>query len=183
MQIKKTYFDKVLLLEPKVHGDHRGFFVETYNQQSFKKIGIELHFVQDNHSLSAQRGTLRGLHYQNLPKAQSKLVRCIRGKILDVAVDIRKGSPTFGKYVAVELTAENKLQLLVPAGFAHGFVTLEENTEVCYKVDEFYSPEHDRSILWNDPQIQIDWKVESPVLSEKDLKAPLLSQSDFNFSF
>ena len=139
------------------------------------KAGIEVKFVQDNQSFSASKGTLRGLHYQLNPKAQTKLVRCTKGSIFDVAVDIRKGSPTYGKWFGIELSAENKKQLLVPKGFAHAFMTLTDDVEVQYKVDEIYSPENDRGIIWNDPAIGIEWPIDiTPILSEKDEKAPLL---------
>lgn len=183
MNIVQTEIEDVLIIEPKVFGDHRGWFTETYSKEKFKELGIDIDFIQDNHSLSAQKGTLRGLHFQLNPKAQTKLVRCTKGKILDVAVDIRKGSPTYKKWVAVELTEENKKQLLVPKGFAHGFITLTENVEVQYKVDEYYSPENDRSIRFDDPEINVDWGIENPILSDKDLNAPMLSESDINFKY
>ena len=183
MNIIKTEIEDVLIIEPKVFGDHRGWFTETYSKEKFENLGIDIVFIQDNHSFSAQKGTLRGLHFQQNPKAQTKLVRCTKGKILDVAVDIREGSPTYKKWVAVELTEENKKQLLVPKGFAHGFITLTENVEVQYKVDEYYSPENDRSIRFDDPEINIDWGIENPILSDKDLKAQMLSESDVNFKY
>ncbi|NSL52035.1 dTDP-4-dehydrorhamnose 3,5-epimerase [Calidifontibacillus erzurumensis] len=183
MKITKTKLDGVLILEPKVFGDHRGFFMETYNAKLFQEFGLDINFVQDNHSLSIPAGTLRGLHYQLEPKAQTKLVRCTRGAIYDVAVDIREGSPTFGEWVGVILSEHNKRQLLIPKGFAHGYCTLVEHTEVNYKVDEFYSPEHDRGIFWNDPALGIDWPVSDPVLSEKDQVHPLLKDAENNFSF
>lgn len=183
MKLIETKLEGVFLLEPKVFGDHRGFFMETYNAKDFQELGLEINFIQDNHSLSVPAGTLRGLHYQLEPKAQTKLVRCTRGAIYDVAVDIRKGSPTFGQWVGVILSEHNKRQLLVPKGFAHGFCTLVEYTEVNYKVDEYYSPENDRGILWNDPEIGIDWPVSSPVLSDKDQVHPLLKDADNNFTF
>jgi dTDP-4-dehydrorhamnose reductase/dTDP-4-dehydrorhamnose 3,5-epimerase len=183
MNFVKTGIEDVIIIEPKVFGDHRGWFTETYSKEKFRELGLEVEFVQDNHSFSAQRGTLRGLHFQLNPKAQSKLVRCTKGKILDVAVDIRKGSPTYKKWVAVELTEENKKQLLIPEGFAHGFVTLTDNVEVQYKVTEYYSPENDRSIKFNDPEINVDWGIEKPILSDKDLNAPLLKDSDKNFDY
>ncbi len=182
MNIIRTVLDDVIIIEPKVFGDHRGWFTETYSKKSLTKMGIEIDFVQDNHSFSAQKGTLRGLHFQINPKAQTKLVRCTKGKILDVAVDIRVGSPTYKKWVAVELSEENKRQLLIPRGFAHGFLTLTDDVEVQYKVDEYYSPEHDRSIRYDDQEFAIDWGIEAPILSEKDLSAPLLGESDSNFS-
>ncbi|ETA81771.1 spore coat protein [Youngiibacter fragilis 232.1] len=182
MNIIKTEIDDVLILEPRVFGDHRGWFTETYSKTKFQEIGIDIEFVQDNHSMSAQKGTLRGLHFQINPKAQTKLVRCTKGKILDVAVDLRKGSSTYKQWVGVELSEDNKKQLLIPKGFAHGFLTLTDNVEVQYKVDEYYAPECDRSIRFDDPEIGVDWEIENPILSEKDLKAPLLKDSDVDFS-
>lgn len=183
MNIIKTEIEDVLIIEPKVFGDHRGWFTEIYSKEKFREFGINIDFIQDNHSLSARKGTLRGFHFQLNPKAQTKLVRCTKGKILDVAVDIREGSPTYKKWVAVELTEENKKQLLVPKGFAHGFITLTDNVEVQYKVDEYYSPENDRSIRYDDPEIGVDWGIEDPILSEKDLNAPLLKDSNINFKY
>lgn len=184
MDIIETKLSGVIIFEPQVFGDHRGFFMESYNQKKFEEAGLKHNFIQDNHSLSEQVGTLRGLHYQLAPKAQTKLVRVTRGAVYDVAVDIREGSPTFGQWIGVTLSEQNKRQLLVPQGFAHGFFTIEPNTEVQYKVDEFYSPEHDRGILWNDPEIGIEWPLNiTPVLSEKDGKAPFLKDADINFTF
>ena len=183
MKIIKTELEDVLIIEPRVFGDHRGWFTETYSTLKFKGLGIDIDFVQDNHSFSAHKGTLRGLHFQLDPKAQTKLVRCTKGRILDVAVDIRKGSPTYKKWVAVELTEENKKQLLIPKGFAHGFLTLTDNVEVQYKVDEYYSLEDDRSIRYDDTEINIDWGHIEPILSEKDMKAPMLKDSDANFKY
>jgi dTDP-4-dehydrorhamnose 3,5-epimerase len=183
MQVIETKLPGVLILEPKVNGDHRGWFSEVYSKRTLAEFGIDIEFVQDNQSYSAQKGTLRGLHFQNNPKAQTKLVRCTRGVILDVAVDIRRGSPAFGQWVAVELSADNKKQLLIPKGFAHAFLTLTEDVEVQYKVDEYYAPDCDRSIRYDDPMIGVDWGSITPVLSEKDLKAPLLKNCDFNFTF
>ena len=182
MNIIKTEIEDVLILEPKVFGDKRGWFTETYSKTKFLELGIDIEFLQDNHSMSAQKGTLRGLHFQTNPKAQTKLVRCTKGKILDVAVDLRKGSSTYKQWVGVELSEENKKQLLIPKGFAHGFLTLTDNVEVQYKVDEYYAPECDRSIRFDDPDIGVEWGVEDPILSEKDLKAPLLKDSDLDFS-
>jgi dTDP-4-dehydrorhamnose reductase/dTDP-4-dehydrorhamnose 3,5-epimerase len=182
MDITKTKIDDVLILEPRVFGDHRGWFTETYSKIKFQELGIDIEFVQDNHSMSAQKGTLRGLHFQTNPKAQTKLVRCTKGKILDVAVDLRKGSSTYKQWVGIELSEDNKKQLLIPKGFAHGFLTLTDNVEVQYKVDEYYAPECDRSIRFDDPEIGVDWEIENPILSEKDLKAPLLKDSDVDFS-
>ncbi|MBE0448481.1 MAG: dTDP-4-dehydrorhamnose 3,5-epimerase [Actinobacteria bacterium] len=173
---------EVLLIEPKVFIDDRGFFMESYSKRDFEDLGLPQEFIQDNHSKSA-KGVLRGLHYQKDPMSQGKLVRCIRGLILDVAVDIRKGSPTYGRSISVILSEENKKLLWVPRGFAHGFITLEDDTEVIYKVDNPYSPEHDRGIAWNDPVIGIDWPLDSPSLSAKDTNQPLLKEADNNFSY
>src|SRR3954471_6373326 len=160
MQCILTEIPDVKVLLPKKFGDARGFFSETYSRKLLQECaGIDRDFVQDNHSLSAEAGVVRGLHYQLAPMAQDKLVRVVRGAILDVAVDIRKGSPTFGKHVSAVISAANWRQILVPIGFAHGFVTLEENTEVIYKVTNYYSPQHERGIRWNDPQLGIDWGV------------------------
>ena len=183
MNIIKTEIEGVVIVELKVFGDNRGWFAETYSKEKFHQLGVDVEFIQDNHSFSAQKGVLRGLHFQQPPMAQTKLVRCTRGEILDVAVDIRKGSPTYKKWVAVKLTEENKRQLLVPKGFAHGFVTLTDNVEVHYKVDEYYSPENDRGIRYDDPEINVDWGVEDPILSEKDLKAPLFKDCDIDFVY
>ncbi|MDF2037690.1 dTDP-4-dehydrorhamnose 3,5-epimerase [Cytobacillus oceanisediminis] len=183
MKVTKTKFEEVIVIEPKVYGDHRGWFTETYSKSILADHGINLEFVQDNQSFSAAKGTLRGLHYQLNPKAQSKLVRCTRGSIFDVAVDIRKGSRTYGEWYGIELNDENKKQLLVPKGFAHAFITLTDDVEVQYKVDEIYSPEHERGILWNDPEIGIEWPIEvKPVLSAKDEVAPLLKNAENNFT-
>jgi dTDP-4-dehydrorhamnose 3,5-epimerase len=170
----------VVLIETKKFGDDRGFFMETYKQSKFANAGIKEHFVQDNHSRSV-RGVLRGLHYQKDPHAQGKLVRCLHGKIFDVAVDIRIGSPTFGKWAGAELSGDNNLMLYVPKGFAHGFLVLSDTTEVLYKCTEEYAPEDDRGILWNDPTINIAWPVTDPLLSEKDRTRPLLKDADNNF--
>ncbi|MCF8565019.1 dTDP-4-dehydrorhamnose 3,5-epimerase [Alicyclobacillus tolerans] len=174
MNVIKTDLDGVLILEPKVFGDQRGFFTETYNKRTLEEHGIHIDFIQDNHSLSSTPGTIRGLHYQVAPAAQTKLVRCTSGAIYDVAVDIRRNSDTFGQWVGVILTADNHRQLLIPKGFAHGFCTLVPNTEVMYKVDEYYNPECDRGILWNEPDIGIPWPSSQPVLSAKDEEHPRL---------
>ncbi|AHV99283.1 dTDP-4-dehydrorhamnose 3,5-epimerase [Paenibacillus sabinae] len=184
MKFTKTNLEGVLIVEPAVFGDHRGWFMETYSQAKFLEQGIDLTFVQDNQSYSAVKGTLRGLHYQLNPKAQTKLVRCTRGVIYDVAVDIRKGSPTYGQWFGIELSAENKKQLLIPKGFAHGFMTLTEDVEVQYKCDELYAPDCDGGILWNDPDIGVKWPIDVvPVLSAKDEKAPLLKDTNLNFVY
>ncbi len=182
MNIIKTDIEDVLIIEPKVFGDHRGWFAETYSKSTFKELGIDIDFVQDNHSMSVQKGTLRGLHFQTNPKSQTKLVRCTKGKILDVAVDLRRGSSTYKKWVGVELSEDNKKQLVIPKGFAHGFLTLTDDVEVQYKVDEYYDSECDRSIRFDDPEIGVEWGMDEPILSDKDLKAPLLKDSDVNFS-
>jgi dTDP-4-dehydrorhamnose 3,5-epimerase len=180
LEVRPLGLGGVLEIVPKRHGDERGFFSETWNAARFAEAGIDLDFVQDNHSYSASAGVLRGLHYQLPPRAQDKLLRVIRGSILDVAVDIRRTSPTFGKWVSLEISAGKGNQILVPKGYAHGFVTLLPDTEVLYKVTEVYSPEHDRSIRYDDPAIGIEWPVlaEGFQLSEKDRKAPLLGMAE-----
>jgi dTDP-4-dehydrorhamnose 3,5-epimerase len=169
--------DGLKLVTPKKHGDDRGFFSETHNASTWEKAGLHYNFVQDNHSLSRDVGTVRGLHFQSEPFAQDKLVRVVTGRILDVAVDIRKSSPTFGKHVAIELSRENWRQLFIPKGFAHGFITLEPNTEVLYKVTNFYSPAHDFGLAWDDPDLAIEWgiKTDQAYLSDKDRKWPRLT--------
>lgn len=174
MKIEKTKIDGLVIISPQIFGDDRGFFVETYNMERYKEAGINVDFVQDNLSKS-QKSVLRGLHFQNEPFAQGKLVQVITGKVLDVAVDIRKSSPTYGEYVSVELSAENKKQFWIPAGFAHGFVALEDDTIFSYKCTNVYSPESEGGLLWNDEKIAIDWKLEEnsidePILSERDEK-------------
>jgi len=181
MKITKTVIDGILIIEPEIHKDYRGWFTESYSKIEFERYGIYTNFIQDNHSMSLKKGTLRGLHYQDNPKAQTKLVRCTRGMIFDVAVDLRKGSKTYGRWIGVELTSENQKQLLIPKGFAHGFVTLCDNVEVQYKVDEYYDPELDRGIRFDDPDISINWGVETPILSEKDKNAPYLKEIKLSF--
>ena len=181
MKVTKTKLEGAVIIEPDVFGDNRGWFYESYSKAKFMEYGIGCEFVQDNHSFSAATRTLRGLHFQLNPKAQAKLVRCTSGIILDVAVDLRKDSVSYKQWIAVELSSENKKQLFIPKGFAHGFVTLTDNVEIQYKADEYYSPAHDRSIAYNDPDIGIDWGVLNPILSEKDSAAPLLKDSDINF--
>ncbi|WP_304542736.1 dTDP-4-dehydrorhamnose 3,5-epimerase [Sulfurimonas microaerophilic] len=185
MNFIRTDIPDVVICEPTVHGDDRGYFVETFREDKLQEfLGYKINFCQDNESKSSY-GVLRGLHYQLPPHAQTKLVRVIQGKVLDVAVDIRKGSPTFGKHVAVELSSENKRQLLVPRGFAHGFVVLEDNTVFAYKVDSYYSPECDRGIAFNDSDIDIDWQVphEKLNLSAKDKVQPKLNETDDLFEY
>jgi len=179
MQLIETRIPEVKLLLPKQFKDPRGFFSEVYSRKAFAEAGIRSEFVQDNHSLSAEQGVVRGLHYQIPPMAQDKLIRVVRGSILDVAVDIRRGSATFGKHVTAVLSDENWQQMFVPAGFAHGFVTLEPNTEVLYKVSSYYSPTHERGIRWNDPALGIDWGIDPTraILSEKDRVYPVLASA------
>ena len=172
----------VILVEPEIFGDDRGFFLEFYKRSDFLRAGIDGHFVQDNHSRSV-KGVLRGLHYQKAPRAQGKLVRCLQGAIFDVAVDIRKGSPTYGKWVGRELSGGNKRMLYVPAGFAHGFLTLTDTAEVLYKCTDEYAPAFDRGIIWNDPDIGIAWRTSEPSLSGKDRALPPLRDADNEFLF
>lgn len=177
MKVTRLAIPDVLLLEPVRHRDHRGFFSETFSKRALAEAGVEIDFVQDNHSLSCERGVVRGLHFQTEPAAQDKLVRVPRGAVFDVAVDLRHGSPTFGKWVGAVLSADNWHQLLIPKGFAHGFCTLEPDSELLYKVSDYYAPECDRGVAWNDPDIGIDWPVapEAAVLSDKDAKQPRLA--------
>ena len=183
MNVIKTDVLDVYILEPKVFGDHRGWFMESWSQKKMEDAGLFYNFIQDNHSFSAQKGTLRGLHFQKGEAAQAKLVRCCKGAVMDVAVDMRQGSPTYKKWVGVELSAENHRQLLIPRGFLHGFVTLTDDVEFLYKADNLYSPENDRNVLWNDPEIGVDWNVENPIISDKDSKAPKLCESDIDFKY
>ena len=178
MRATSLVIPDVILFEPKVFGDERGFFFESFNQQAFNEAtGLDLHFVQDNHSKSAGN-VLRGLHYQLPPKAQGKLVRVVAGAVFDVAVDIRRNSPTFGRWVAEELSAENKRQLWIPAGFAHGFLVLSDTAEFLYKTTDYYAPAYERGIAWNDPALAISWPLRGrPSLSSKDAAAPLLAQT------
>ena len=183
MEVLKTAIEGLLIIEPTVFGDSRGYFFESYNKQRFNEAtGLDIDFVQDNQSKSCY-GVLRGLHFQKPPFAQSKLVRCVRGKVLDVAVDIRKSSTTFGKYVAVELTEDNHRQLFIPHGFAHGFVVLSEEAIFQYKCDNFYNKESEGAIAWNDPEIGIDWGIPSAdiILSDKDKVNPLLKDAEWLF--
>ena len=185
MKLIPTDIEDVIVIEPKVHGDSRGYFTETFRQDKLEEfLGYRVNFCQDNESKST-KGVLRGLHYQLAPYAQTKLVRVIQGCVLDVAVDIRKGSPTFGQHVSVELSAENKRQLFVPRGFAHGFVVLEEDTIFAYKVDNYYSPQNDRGIFFNDEALGIEWILKSDMLnlSDKDKNQPLLNETDDLFEY
>ena len=183
MNIQKTDLAGALVIEPDRFGDHRGFFAETYSKRIYTARGINATFLQDNHSLSATVGTVRGLHFQSPPHAQDKRVRCGRGAIFDVAVDIRRGSPTYGRWVGYTLSAENGAQLYIPAGFAHGFATLMPDSEIVYKCSDYYAPETEGSLRWDDPEIGIEWPLTTaPVLSEKDAKAPLLADFDSPFT-
>ena len=181
MNFIRTEIEGVWIVEPKVFGDHRGFFMESWSKRSFEEAGLFYDFVQDNHSSSSVKGTLRGIHFQRGDKAQAKLVRCVKGAVLDVAVDLRPSSPTYKKWVAVELSAENKRQLLIPRGFGHGFVALTDEVEFLYKADNFYAPEADGGIRWNDPEISVDWGVENPILSKKDSESPFLKDAVTGF--
>ncbi len=172
----------VILIEPNIYEDERGFFVETYKFSEFSGFGIKEQFVQENHSKSV-RSVLRGLHYQKIPMAQGKLIKAINGEVFDVAVDIRKGSPTYGRWISVVLSAENKRMLYVPVGFAHGFCVLSETAEVLYKVTEEYSPENDTGIIWNDPDIAISWPIQHPIVSKKDMAHPRLKEIDTSFVY
>lgn len=176
MKLKPLQIPEVILIEPRIFKDSRGFFYELYNQSAFTAQGIKENFIQDNVSFSS-KGVLRGLHYQIPPKAQAKLVRVLKGAILDIVVDLRKASKTFGKHVAVRLDAEKREMLYVPAGFAHGFCALEDDTEVLYKVSNFYSPEHERGVLWNDPDLKIEWPAMDFIILEKDKLFPPLKQA------
>lgn len=181
MELKETTLKDAYIIQPEVFRDERGFFVETYSKKKFRELGIEADFVQDNHSLSVNKGVLRGLHYQLQPNTQAKLVRVTRGSVYDVIVDLRKNSPTYGKWEGFHLSADNFSMLFVPQGFAHGFCTLEDNTEFQYKCDNYYAPESEGGIIWNDPTLGIDWPIKDPILAEKDKKHPLFK--DFNSPF
>ncbi|MEE1186720.1 MAG: dTDP-4-dehydrorhamnose 3,5-epimerase [Acutalibacteraceae bacterium] len=183
LKITELEIPEIKIIEPTYFEDFRGYYCETYSKRTMAQYGFDIEFVQDNHSLSLKKGTVRGIHFQLNPKAQLKLVRCVRGRVMDYAVDLRKGSPTYKKWVAVELSEENRKQILIPAGFGHAFISLVDNCEVQYKVDELYYPEYDRAIAYNDPEINIDWGIDNPVISQKDTVAPTLSQSDVNFIY
>lgn len=183
MERIETGLPEVYVLEPKVFGDYRGYFTETWSTQELTRLGFNYTFVQDNESFTAKKGTVRGIHFQLNPMAQTKIVRVVQGAVMDVAIDLRKGSPNYKKWVGVELSAENHRQLLLPRGFGHGFVTLTDDVLFIYKVDNPYSPACDRSIRFDDPAIAVDWGVKDPVLSEKDKNAPLFAESDCNFVF
>jgi dTDP-4-dehydrorhamnose 3,5-epimerase len=182
VRVLKTGLAGILMIEPDRFGDHRGFFAETYSQRVYAELGVNERFVQDNHSLSAESGTVRGLHFQAPPHAQAKLVRCGRGAIFDVAVDIRKGSATYGKWVGYELSAENGAQLFIPAGFAHGFATLQPDSEIIYKCSDYYAPETEGALRWDDSAIDINWPLQGEaILSDKDAVAPMLADLESPF--
>lgn len=181
MKVIETEIKDLYMIEPQVFGDNRGWFMESWSQKKMEEVGLFYNFVQDSHSFSEKKGTLRGLHFQKGSSSQAKLVRCVRGAVLDVAVDLRKNSKTYKKWVGCILSEENKKQFLIPRGFAHGFLTLTDNVEFVYKADNYYDPQADRNIIWNDEEINIDWGIENPILSEKDKKAPKLSESDVDF--
>jgi len=181
-KFKKLEISDLIIIEPYVFHDDRGFFMESYKYSDFASYGIDINFVQDNHSCS-KKGVIRGLHYQNPPKAQGKLIRVIAGEIFDVAVDIRKGSPTYGKWWGVILSAENKKMFYIPSGFAHGFCVLSDMAEVLYKTTEEYAPEHEAGIVWNDPDINIDWPIKNPIVSPKDAALPRLKDAKNKFVY
>lgn len=185
MQVERLAIPELLLITPRKHGDDRGFFSEVFRADLLAEHGIDAPFVQDNHALSAQPGVLRGLHFQTAPSAQGKLVRCARGSILDVAVDIRRGSPTYGRHVTAEISADNWRQIWIPPGFAHGYVTLEPSTEVLYKVTAYYDPACDRGIAWDDPDLGIDWRINRAdlILSAKDQNHPRLAEAAAVFTY
>ena len=181
MEITKTKLEGVVIIEPAVFGDKRGFFMESWSKRAFAEAGLDYDFVQDNHSSSTVKGTLRGIHFQRGEKAQAKLVRCTKGAVLDVAVDLRPASLTYKQWVSVELSEDNKRQLLIPRGFGHGFLTLTDEVEFMYKADNFYAPEADGGIRWNDPELAVDWGIEEPILSDKDSKSPWLKDAVTGF--
>ena len=184
MKVTQTKLPGVLLLEPRRFGDDRGFFSESWSRKTLAEHGVDIDFVQDNHSVSAAVNTVRGLHFQSPPHAQAKLVRCGRGRLFDVAVDARKGSPTFGQWVGYELSFENGLQLLIPEGFLHGFATREPDTEIIYKCSDYYAPECDGAVRFDDPDLAIDWGLSGDaILSDKDANAPLMAQFDSPFTY
>ena len=183
MKITDLGLENVRLLEPKYFKDFRGYYCETYSMRTLEQVlGITTPFVQDNHSYTMKKGTLRGIHFQLNPKPQIKLVRCVRGRVSDFVVDLRKDSTTYKKWIMVELSEENRRQIWIPSGFGHAFLTRTDHCEVLYKVSELYYPEYDRAIAWNDPEINIVWDIEDPILSDKDKAAPLLGESDVNFT-
>lgn len=183
MKFSKTQFEGVWLIEPRAIDDNRGFFMEVYLKREFEKYGIDVEFLQDNHSYTKSKGTVRGMHFQVNPAAQSKLIRVIRGEILNAVVDVRQSSPTYGQWMTVAISAESKKQLFVPKGFANGYCTLADDTDISYKVDNYYAPEHDRAFRWNDPAVGIEWPASDPILSERDRNAPVLAEVDSNLIY
>lgn len=181
MKIIPTKIKDVVIIELDVFSDNRGWFTETYNKEKLKNLGVDCDFIQDNHSFSLTKGTLRGMHFQNKPYAQAKLVRCTKGAVLDVAVDLRKDSLTYKQWVSAELTEENKKQMFIPRGFAHGFLTLTDNVEFQYKVDNYYNKQSERCVNYNDPDIKINWENINPLLLERDKNAPFLKDLDVDF--
>lgn len=182
-KFKRLEIPEIVLIEPKIFPDGRGFFIEIYKHSDFADFGIKERFVQDNYSKSTQKGVLRGLHYQIPPFSQGKIIQVISGEIFDVAVDIRVSSPNYGKWIGVNLSSENRKMLYIPSGFAHGFCTLTEITEVIYKCTNIYSPQHERGVIWNDDTLKIDWPVENPILSEKDLVYPSFDNIEKSFIY
>ncbi|MBP0956434.1 MAG: dTDP-4-dehydrorhamnose 3,5-epimerase [Oscillospiraceae bacterium] len=182
MNVTELEIPGVFLIEPDVFKDYRGYYMESYSLRTMKKYNINDVFVQDNHLLSLKKGTIRGIHFQNAPYAQSKLLRCTKGKILDIVVDLRKDSPTYKKWLSVELDAESKKQIYIPKGFGHACMSLVDDTEVQYKVSELYEPAYDRAISWKDPELDIAWGIEDIIVSPKDMNAPTLAESDVNFT-
>lgn len=182
LKISDLDLEGVKLIEPTYFEDYRGYYCETYSTRTMHEYGLDYVFVQDNHVYSAKKGVIRGIHFQNNPMAQAKLIRCTRGVVMDYAVDLRKDSPTFKKWIAVELSADNRTQLLIPRGFGHAVISLVDECEIQYKVDNLYTPSLDRAIAWNDPEISIDFGTDSPIVSEKDRNAPFLKDSDVNFT-
>lgn len=181
MKIIELELEGVKILEPKYFEDDRGYYTESYSSRTLREYGIDTVFVQDNHLMSLKKGTIRGIHFQNYPKAQSKLLRCTKGSILDIVVDLRKSSPTYKNWISVILSEKNRKQIFIPKGYGHACISLEDNTQVQYKVDELYYPEYDRAIVWNDPELNIDWTIDNVILSKKDREAPFLKDSDVNF--
>lgn len=182
MQVTELSLSGVKIIEPTYFEDYRGYYCETYSKRTLAQYGIDCEFVQDNHSMTLKKGTLRGIHFQNNPVPQIKLVRCTKGRVKDVVVDLRRDSPTFKQWLAVELSAENRKQIWIPSGFGHAFLTLEDECEVQYKVTGLYEPTLDRAIRWDDPEIAIDWGISDPIISVKDTKAPTLAESDVNLT-
>lgn len=183
MNVTKLEIQDVLIIEPDVFNDYRGFFYESYSKRTLEKIGIDVDFVQDNHLLSLKKGTIRGIHFQNEPMSQTKLLRCTKGRAVSYAVDLRKGSPTYTKWVCAEISADNHKQIFIPEGFGHACISLVDDTEIQYKVDKFFSPENDRAIVWNDPELAINWGTDMVIISEKDRNAPMLRDCDNNMTY